>query len=73
MKNKFTLFVQFTALSVCVPFIQANTQEKYPEQMPMKPEIQILDNYNNPTYVNDFAASVYKQSPPLVNPIRKPG
>jgi len=38
-----------------------------------KYEIQILDNYNNPTYVNGFVASIYKQSPPLVNPIRKPG
>jgi len=38
-----------------------------------KYEIQVLDNYNNPTYVNGFVGSVYKQSPPLVNPIRKPG
>jgi hypothetical protein len=38
-----------------------------------KYEIQVLDNYNNETYVNGFAASIYKQSPPLVNPIRKPG
>jgi hypothetical protein len=38
-----------------------------------KYEIQILDNYNNATYVNGFVGSVYKQSPPLVNPIRKPG
>ena len=38
-----------------------------------KYEVQILDNYNNPTYVNGFVASIYKQSPPLVNPIRKPG
>jgi hypothetical protein len=36
-------------------------------------EIQILDTYQNETYVNGSAASVYKQSPPLVNPIRKPG
>lgn len=36
-------------------------------------EIQILDNYNNKTYVNGQAASVYKQSPPLVNAMRKPG
>ena len=36
-------------------------------------ELQILDSYNNPTYVNGQAASVYKQSPPLVNPNRKPG
>ncbi len=30
-------------------------------------ELQILDNYNNPTYVNGQAGSVYKQTPPLVN------
>ncbi len=36
-------------------------------------EIQILDNYNNKTYVNGQAASIYKQSPPLVNACKKPG
>ncbi|MBS1622020.1 MAG: DUF1080 domain-containing protein [Bacteroidetes bacterium] len=36
-------------------------------------EIQILDNYNNETYVNGQAASVYKQYPPLVNACKKPG
>jgi len=36
-------------------------------------ELQILDNYNNKTYVNGQAASVYKQTAPLVNPNRKPG
>jgi hypothetical protein len=36
-------------------------------------EVQILDTYNNETYVNGAAGSLYKQSPPLVNPIRKPG
>jgi hypothetical protein len=36
-------------------------------------ELQILDSYNNPTYVNGQAASLYKQSPPLVNAMRKPG
>ena len=36
-------------------------------------EIQILDSYNNKTYVNGQAASVYKQSPPLVNSMRAPG
>jgi len=36
-------------------------------------ELQILDSYNNKTYVNGQAASVYKQSPPLVNVMRKPG
>lgn len=38
-----------------------------------KYEIQILDSYNNITYVNGQAASVYKQHPPLVNAMRKPG
>jgi hypothetical protein len=36
-------------------------------------ELQILDSYNNPTYVNGQAASIYKQSAPLVNANRKPG
>jgi len=36
-------------------------------------ELQVLDSYNNLTYVNGQAASIYKQSPPLVNPARKPG
>jgi hypothetical protein len=36
-------------------------------------ELQILDSYNNPTYVNGQAASIYKQNPPLVNANRKPG
>ena len=36
-------------------------------------ELQVLDSYNNPTYVNGQAGSIYKQSPPLVNPNRKPG
>src|SRR5579863_10446805 len=30
-------------------------------------ELQILDSYDNATYVNGQAASIYKQSPPLVN------
>ena len=30
-------------------------------------ELQILDNYNNTTYVNGQAGSVYKQTAPLVN------
>jgi hypothetical protein len=36
-------------------------------------ELQILDSYNNKTYVNGQAASMYKQGIPLVNPARKPG
>jgi Domain of Unknown Function (DUF1080) len=36
-------------------------------------ELQILDSYNNKTYVNGQAASVYKQGIPLANPTRKPG
>ena len=36
-------------------------------------ELQIMDSCNNPTYVNGQAASIYKQSPPLVNACRKPG
>ena len=36
-------------------------------------ELQVLDSYNNTTYVNGQAASIYKQSPPLVNAMRPPG
>jgi hypothetical protein len=36
-------------------------------------EMQILDSYQNKTYVNGQAASIYKQSIPLVNASRKPG
>jgi len=36
-------------------------------------ELQILDSYRNPTYVNGQNASIYKQSAPLVNASRPPG
>lgn len=36
-------------------------------------EVQILDSYNNQTYVNGQAGSIYKQYPPLVNAMSKPG
>jgi 3-keto-disaccharide hydrolase len=36
-------------------------------------EIQVLDGYNNKTYADGSAASVYGQYPPLVNACRKPG
>ena len=36
-------------------------------------EIQVLDNYENKTYVNGQAASIYKQTIPLVNACKKPG
>lgn len=41
--------------------------------LPGKYEIQVLDSYNNPTYVNGQCASVYKQNIPLVNACRRPG
>jgi 3-keto-disaccharide hydrolase len=36
-------------------------------------EIQVLDCYNNTTYVNGQTASIYKQSIPLANACKKPG
>jgi hypothetical protein len=36
-------------------------------------ELQVLDSYNNQTYVNGMAGSIYKQAIPLANPSRKPG
>ncbi len=40
-------------------------QEKY--------ELQVLDSYNNRTYRNGQAGSIYKQHAPLVNASKKPG
>jgi hypothetical protein len=40
-------------------------QEKY--------EVQVLDSYQNPTYPNGQAGSIYKQTPPLVNAMRASG
>ena len=36
-------------------------------------EVQILDCFGNETYVNGMTGSIYKQTPPLVNAMRKPG
>jgi hypothetical protein len=36
-------------------------------------ELQVLDPWQNKTYVNGMAGSIYKQSIPLANPGRKPG
>lgn len=36
-------------------------------------ELQILDSYNNKTYVNGQSGSIYKQGIPLANPGRAPG
>ena len=36
-------------------------------------EVQILDCYNSETYVNGQTGSIYKQTPPLANAMRKPG
>jgi hypothetical protein len=36
-------------------------------------EVQVLDSYVSKTYTNGQAGSIYKQHPPLVNPIRPPG
>lgn len=38
-----------------------------------KYEVQVLDSYNNETYYNGQAGSIYKQSIPLVNACRPPG
>ena len=36
-------------------------------------EVQILNNYENSTYVNGQVGSIYKQHPPLINASRPPG
>ena len=36
-------------------------------------EVQVLDNYNNPTYADGFASSIYGINPPMANALRAPG
>ena len=36
-------------------------------------EVQVLDNYDNPTYADGFAESVYGINPPLANALHPPG
>ena len=36
-------------------------------------EVQILDNFQNPTYADGTAGAIYGQSPPQVNAVRAPG
>lgn len=36
-------------------------------------EVQVLDSFNNPTYFDGQAGSLYKQQPPMVNVSRRPG
>src|SRR5690625_100692 len=36
-------------------------------------EVQVLDAWENPTYVNGMGGSIYKQTAPLVNPAKRPG
>ena len=36
-------------------------------------EIQVLDNFDNPTYADGLAGSVYGVNPPLANALRPPG
>ena len=36
-------------------------------------EIQVLDNFENPTYPDGTVGALYGQTPPLVNAIREPG
>ena len=36
-------------------------------------ECQVLDNFDNPTYADGFACSIYGVSPPMANALRPPG
>ncbi|MCC7045007.1 MAG: DUF1080 domain-containing protein [Acidobacteria bacterium] len=36
-------------------------------------EVQVLDSFNNVTYADGMAASIYGEHPPMVNVARKPG
>lgn len=41
--------------------------------LPGNLEVQVLDNYNNPTYADGTAGALYGINPPMVNPLNPPG
>jgi hypothetical protein len=41
--------------------------------LPGNVEVQVLDNYDNPTYADGMAGCVYGVNPPAVNALRPPG
>ena len=69
--NDFQLHIEWRSPSEVVGTSQGRgnsgvfLQERY--------EVQVLDNYENRTYRNGQAGSIYKQHPPLVNACKKPG
>lgn len=69
--NDFQLHIEWRTPSEVVGTSQGRgnsgifMQERY--------ELQVLDNYDNRTYRNGQAGSMYKQNPPLVNACKKPG
>ncbi len=69
--NDFQLHIEWRSPSEVVGTSQGRgnsgvfLQERY--------EVQVLDNYDNRTYRNGQAGSIYKQHPPLVNACKKPG
>lgn len=69
--DDFQLHIEWSAPSEVVSESQGRgnsgvfLQERY--------EVQMLDSYQNPTYSNGQAGSIYKQTPPLVNAMQKPG
>lgn len=38
-----------------------------------KPEVQVLDNYENPTYADGTAGAIYGVMPPMANALKGPG
>ncbi len=55
--------------------VKGNSQERGNSGifLPGGVEVQVLDNYDNPTYADGFACSVYGVCPPLANALRPPG
>ena len=69
--GSFQLHIEWSAPTV----IEGESQERGNSGVFLqgKYEVQILDCYQNETYSNGQAGSIYKQQAPLVNAMRKPG
>lgn len=69
--DDFQLHIEFRTPAV----VKGNSQGRGNSGIFMqgKYELQVLDSYDNRTYSNGQAGSIYKQTMPLVNASRKPG
>lgn len=69
----FQLHIEWRTPEVTNPDLVSQSRGNSGVYLQDRYEVQVLDNYENKTYANGQAGSIYKQHIPLVNVSRKPG